>query len=267
MRFDISASRVVPVQTHAKVVRSLLKHQALVTDQHVQFPFSFAIIEMIRCSLSHLIFADDIVMVAKSPEELESMPIDIHLASKPVGLSMNLNKTKVMPNETSITSTVTVDGDVIEKVDRFVHLGKTVTQAGDLLPEIKRRISLGWAAFSKVANIMKSRKASMKIKRKVHNEYVLPVMVYGSEAWTLSKAHMELLSVAQRKMERIMLGITQGDYRRNRWIRHQTGVNDTIDVIKNGMIGGTHCTIQRQQMDKKSDRVDTTRMDKAAGKT
>ena len=45
----ISASRVVPVQTHAKVVRSLLKHQALVTDQHVQFPFSFAIIEMIRC--------------------------------------------------------------------------------------------------------------------------------------------------------------------------------------------------------------------------
>ena len=28
----ISASQVVPVQTHAKVVRSLLKNQALVTD-------------------------------------------------------------------------------------------------------------------------------------------------------------------------------------------------------------------------------------------
>ena len=44
----ISASQVVPVQTHAKVVTSSLKHQALVTDKHVQFPFSFAIIEMIR---------------------------------------------------------------------------------------------------------------------------------------------------------------------------------------------------------------------------
>ena len=31
--------------------------------------------------LSHLIFADDIVLVAKSPEELESMLSDIHLAS------------------------------------------------------------------------------------------------------------------------------------------------------------------------------------------
>ena len=57
-------------------------------------------------------------------------------------------------------------------------------------------------------------------------------MVYGSETWALKKAHMELLSVAQRKMERIMLGITLRDHIRNTWIRHQTGVNDIIDVIK-----------------------------------
>ena len=84
---------------------------------------------------------------------------------------------------------------------------------------------------------MKSRKASMNVKRKVHNEYVLPVMVYGSETWALKKAHMELLSVAQRKMERIMLGITLRDHKRNSWIRHQTGVNDIIDVIKKGIRG------------------------------
>ena len=113
------------------------------------------------------------------------MLTDIHLASKPVGLSMNLSKTKVMLNETAITFTVTVDGNVIENVDKY--LGKTVTQAGDLLPEIKRRIALGWAAFSKVANSMKSRKARMNRERKIHNEYVLPAMVYGSETWALKK--------------------------------------------------------------------------------
>ena len=114
-----------------------------------------------------------------------------------------------------------------------MYLGKTVTQAGDLIPEIKRRIALGWAAFSKVANIMKSWKASMNVKRKVYNEYVLPVMVYGSEG----SRHMELLSVAQRKMERIMLGITLRDHTRNTWTRHQTGVNDIIDIIKKGIHG------------------------------
>ena len=77
------------------------------------------------------------------------MLTDIHLASKPVGLSMNLSKTKVMLNENIITSMVAVDWNIIEKVDRCVYLGKTVTHAGGLLPEIKRRIALGWAAFSK----------------------------------------------------------------------------------------------------------------------
>ena len=62
-------------------------------------------------------------------------------------------------------------------------------------------------------------------------------MVYGSETWALKKAHMEGLSVAQRKMERIMLGITLRDHKRNTWIRHQTGVNDIIDVVKKGIHG------------------------------
>ena len=77
----------------------------------------------------------------------------------------------------------------------------------------------------------------MNVKRKVHNEYVLPVMVYGSETWPLKKAHMQLLPVAERKMERIMLGITLRDHKRNTWIRHQTGVNDIEDVIKMGIHG------------------------------
>ena len=51
----------------------------------------------------------------------------------------------------------------------------------------------------------------------------------------LKKAHVELLSVAQHTMERIMLGITLRDHKRNTWIRHQTGVNDIIDVIKKGI--------------------------------
>ena len=144
------------------------------------------------------------------------MLTDIHLASKPEGRSLILSKTKVMLNENAITSTDSVDRHIIERADRYVYLCK---KCWAFLPGIKMRIALGWSAFSQVANIMKSSNASMKIKRKIHNEYMLPVMVYGSETWALNKAHMELLSVAQRKMERIMLGITLCDHKRNTWIR------------------------------------------------
>ena len=89
------------------------------------------------------------------------------------------------------------------------HVNKTVTRDGDLLPEIWKRIALGWAAFGKVDNIMRTRKANMKIKRKIRNQYILPVMTYGSETWAMNNAMTEKLSVAQRKMECIMLGIAQ----------------------------------------------------------
>ena len=142
-----------------------------------------------------MIFADDIVLVAKFPEELESMLTDIHLASKPVGLSMNLSKTKVRLNENAITSTLALDENTIEKIDRYVYLGKTMTQAEDILPEIKRRIALGWAAFGKMANIIKSRKASLNVKRKVHNEYgaiqVLRNADGGGGVWFSGKKRYE----------------------------------------------------------------------------
>ena len=72
----------------------------------------------------------------------------------------------------------------------------------------------------------------MKIKRKVFNEYILPVMTYGSETWALTNTAMDLLAVAQRKMERIMLRITLRDRKPNNWIRDQTKVTDIITIIK-----------------------------------
>ena len=53
-----------------------------------------------------------------------------------------------------------------------------MTKDGDLLPEIRKRIALGWAAFGKVDKIMRSRNASIKIKRKIHDEKILPVMTW-----------------------------------------------------------------------------------------
>ena len=44
--------------------------------------------------LSHLIFADDIVLITNSTSKLQEMLQDIHGISKPVGLNMLLGKTK-----------------------------------------------------------------------------------------------------------------------------------------------------------------------------
>ena len=58
---------------------------------------------------------DDSPGSLKYPNELESMPTDIHLANKPVGLSMNLSKTKVMLNENATSRPRVPYGNTIAK--------------------------------------------------------------------------------------------------------------------------------------------------------
>ena len=63
--------------------------------------------------LSHLIFADDIILIAHTPQELQEMLVDINNYSKPVGLNMHLGKTKIMLNDHTEKATVEVDGKAI----------------------------------------------------------------------------------------------------------------------------------------------------------
>ena len=58
----------------------------------------------------------------------------------------------------------------------------------------------------------------------------------GYDIWKwnlgLTTAQVDALAVAQRKMKRIILGITLRDQRHNTWIRQQTGVTDITDHIR-----------------------------------
>ena len=74
--------------------------------------------------LSHLIFADDIVLIANSTSNLHEMLQDIHDISKPVGLRMYLEKTKVMCHKHVNKDDAIVNGKKMEEVDRYVYLGR-----------------------------------------------------------------------------------------------------------------------------------------------
>ena len=139
--------------------------------------------------LSHLIFANDIVLIANSTSKLQEMLQDIHDISKTVGLKMHLGKTKIMCNKHVNKDDVIVDGKKIVEVDSYVYLGQ------------------GWSAFCKQDNIMRDKNVPMRLKKKALNECILPVMTYGCDTWSLSNTQLEKLVTTQRKMERIMIGV------------------------------------------------------------
>ncbi|CAG9116776.1 unnamed protein product [Plutella xylostella] len=136
--------------------------------------------------MSHLRFADDIVIMAESLQELSWMLSGLNAASRRVGLGMNLDKTKVMYNAHIKPEPVAVGEATIEVVQEYVYLGQTIRLGrSNFDKEAARRIQLGWAAFGKLRHIFSSA-IPQSLKTKVFNQCVLPVMTYGAETWTLT---------------------------------------------------------------------------------
>ena len=183
--------------------------------------------------LSHLRFADDIILFASDLEGIQKMLIDLNIESKKVGLSMNFQKTKVMCNKfvSHPEHAVELENKRIENVNSYTYLGQEISMESSKEQEIKRRISLTWQAFGKASSIFKNRKIPIVLKRRVYDQCVLPTLTYGAETWNLTKKLSLKIRTMQRTHERIMLGLTWRDHKTAKWIREKTKVRDVLETV------------------------------------
>ena len=78
--------------------------------------------------------------MAESNEELKNLLLSLKEESKKAGLTLNLQKMKIMASG-PITSWQ-IDGEKVETVSDFIFLGSKITADGDCSHEIKRSCSL-----------------------------------------------------------------------------------------------------------------------------
>jgi hypothetical protein len=77
--------------------------------------------------------------------------------------------------------------------------------------EMKPRIIIGNRCNCGMLKLMKSQLLKRKTKCQLYKPTILPTVLYGSESWTLSKAHEALLGVFQRTILRRIYGAVQID--------------------------------------------------------
>ena len=75
----------------------------------------------------------------------------------------------------------------------LVYLGGTLTEDGRCTDDIRRRIGLACAAFGKFDKMCRTKTISLKTKMKLYWTLVFPVLLYGSECWTLRKEDERIL--------------------------------------------------------------------------
>jgi len=96
--------------------------------------------------LNNLRFADDIVLVAKTPQELQIMVTELHNESNKIGLKMNKSKTKTMFINT-IPTNINIGNEILEMIVHYIYLGQLIDLEWGQLREMRRRISMTWTKF------------------------------------------------------------------------------------------------------------------------
>uniref|UniRef100_A0A670JUB4 Reverse transcriptase domain-containing protein n=1 Tax=Podarcis muralis TaxID=64176 RepID=A0A670JUB4_PODMU len=137
-------------------------------------------------NINNLRYADDTTLMAESEEELKNLLMRVKEESAKCGLKLNIKKTKIMATG-PITSWQT-EGEEMEAVRDFTFLGSMITADGDSSHEIKRRLLLGIKAMTNLDSILKSRDITLPTKVRIVKAMVFPVVMYGSESWTIKKA-------------------------------------------------------------------------------
>ena len=112
-----------PVPSHAKVLWSLLKHQAFVIDKHVQFQFSFSVIEMVA-GRNCLAYTKSTATSRHTPTEIKDLQADLSRLedwSTKWQLRFNADKCKVLH--------IGRDNEHYKYyMDRYTHIGVTTNE-------------------------------------------------------------------------------------------------------------------------------------------
>jgi len=169
--------------------------------------------------LSNLGFADDIVLIGSTKEELIEMLSDLQRESGKIGLNRNIDKTKLL---TPDPGDVHLEGQQIEKVNEYIFLGHTITLGKEnQTAEITRCIRLTWAAVGKLGTTLRNPTLPINLKKMVFNTCVLPFLTYGMETMTLAVKSVNRLRTTQRAIERTMLGVSLRDHIQNKEINKE----------------------------------------------
>ena len=140
-----------------------------------------------------------------------------------------------------------MDTKALEVVEEYNYMGQMFKLTRDNENEIKRRITLGWKAFGRQSNIMKSF-LPICLKRKVYSQCVLPTMICGFETWKPTKTMDNKLRSAQRGRERSILGINLKRQEKSFLGKRENKSQGHIgsNQGRKGDMGRSHCSMRGQ---------------------
>ncbi|CAD7087998.1 unnamed protein product [Hermetia illucens] len=176
-----------------------------------------------------LAYADDIDIMGRTTRDVQTAFIQIEQAARDLGLHINEGKTKYMvatsapktnqpttsnrTGQTQARTRIRIGEYNFETVDNFSYLGSKITTDNNYDEEIRARLLSANRAYFSLQRLFRSKRLTIGSKLLLYKTMILPVLMYSSETWVLSKKNCELLAAFERRILRRIFGPLHEDGR------------------------------------------------------
>jgi hypothetical protein len=177
------------------------------SDLHINSRCEFLDNLEIYLKLAMLLYADDMILMADNPNELQNALNLLQDYCEEWHLMVNINKSKAMifsrgKPRVNIPEFIYA-GNRLELVDHFTYLGVTFSHNGNFAKAIKERYNKGMKAMFGLLRVCRKFSLTIELSLEIFDKVVTPVLLYGSEVW--GNQNTELLDRVQVKFYKYLL--------------------------------------------------------------
>ncbi|KAI3362928.1 hypothetical protein L3Q82_011604 [Scortum barcoo] len=139
--------------------------------------------------ISSLLFADDVVLLASSSQDLQHVLERFAAECEAAGMRISTSKSEAMVlDRKRVACPLRVGGEVLPQVEEFKYLGVLFTSEGKMEREIDRRIGAASAVMRSVyRTVVVKKDLSRKAKLSIYRSIYVPTLTYGHELWVMTE--------------------------------------------------------------------------------
>ncbi|KAI5718850.1 hypothetical protein M8J76_001122 [Diaphorina citri] len=155
-------------------------------------------------------YADDIVLAGENELELRRLLVELVEAAARVGLTINQKKTKYLVLQRGQIrepqQILRIGQYNFERVQCFKFLGVHIDGQNQRQTEMQIRLNNANKAYHSLRSLLSSRLLSRNSKLTLYNTIIKPVLLYGSETWSVTKREEHQMQVFENKVYRTIFG-------------------------------------------------------------
>jgi len=140
--------------------------------------------------------------------------------------------TCLQPPRTVSDESIMVEDGTIEEVESFCYLGDVLDRDCTADAAMRARISAAWGKWREISSLLCNSGIPLRRRATVYDACIRSVMLYGSETWPVTKKLEDMLLRSDRRMIRLMCGVTLRTRIPSNDLLLNSGLVDIRQVIK-----------------------------------